>query len=69
MCSFSSQKPATVYGGKEPILPFAESELVQAEIATWRRLSAESGDCKAVYEVTLDTKVIYIMCGLSKLLY
>ncbi|CAG9135725.1 unnamed protein product [Plutella xylostella] len=52
----TATKPATVYGGKEPILPFAESELVQAEIATWRRLSAECGDCKAVYEVTLDTK-------------
>uniref|UniRef100_A0A2A4JCR1 Methionine synthase reductase n=1 Tax=Heliothis virescens TaxID=7102 RepID=A0A2A4JCR1_HELVI len=46
----------TAYCSSEPALPFANSDVFHASISTWRRLTASSEDCKAVYEVTFDVE-------------
>ncbi|XP_047025325.1 methionine synthase reductase-like [Helicoverpa zea] len=46
----------TTYCSVEPALPFANSDVFHASILSSRRLTATSGDCKAVYEVTFDVE-------------
>ncbi|XP_023954571.2 methionine synthase reductase [Bicyclus anynana] len=52
----SADEIHTVYKGQEPQLPFAASEVFQAPIHSWRRLTAVDEGCKAVYELSLDVK-------------
>lgn len=54
---FLLQNIQTVYSGQKPLLPFAESDVFDGNISHWRRLTANSADCKAVYEITLDIVV------------
>ncbi|KAJ0183465.1 hypothetical protein K1T71_001441 [Dendrolimus kikuchii] len=46
----------TTYRCPKLPLPFAKSEVYNAEICAWRRLTLENESCKAVYEVTFDVE-------------
>lgn len=61
------QEKITEYnGGKEPVLPFAATDVFQADINDCRRLTAVDEGCKAVYEVTFDVTVcIYFLSILN----
>ncbi|CAH2229778.1 jg5797 [Pararge aegeria aegeria] len=50
-----SHEYKTVYK-QEPLLPFAASEVFNAPIHRWRRLTALDENCKAAYEITFDVK-------------
>lgn len=56
VCYSSDNSTETSFYGSGPPLPFASSKIFEADILTWRRLTASNGDCKAVYEVTLDVE-------------
>lgn len=43
----------TVYKLQKPVLPFASSDTLEAEISDWVCLTAKDNACKAVYEVSL----------------
>ncbi|XP_061714104.1 methionine synthase reductase [Cydia pomonella] len=45
-----------VYKETPPALPFARSEVYQAQILSSRRLTSVNADCKTVYEVTFDVE-------------
>ncbi|XP_063381963.1 methionine synthase reductase [Cydia fagiglandana] len=45
-----------VYKDAPPVLPFARSEVYEAQILSSRRLTSVNADCKTVYEVTFDVK-------------
>ncbi|KAJ8723173.1 hypothetical protein PYW08_003085 [Mythimna loreyi] len=53
----------TYYNGLGPPLPFASSEVYNAVILLWRRLTALEGDCKAVYEVTFHVEGFNFKAG------
>ncbi|XP_063826435.1 methionine synthase reductase [Ostrinia nubilalis] len=50
----SADEIITEYNGKEPALPFAVSEVFEADIQDCRRLTAVDDGCKAAYEITFD---------------
>lgn len=50
----NTENKPTVYNGLGPPLPFAHSEVFNANIIHRRRLTSFDSDCKAVYEVTFD---------------
>ncbi|CAH1636357.1 unnamed protein product [Spodoptera littoralis] len=56
VCYNSDNSTETSYDGLGPPLPFATSKIFDADILTWKRLTASNGDCKAVYEITLDVE-------------
>ena len=66
-CCTVLQSTETRYHGKEPILPFASSEVYHACVSTWRRLTALEGDSKAVYEVTFAVEVCVLNIYIHKL--
>ncbi|XP_047990459.1 methionine synthase reductase [Leguminivora glycinivorella] len=45
-----------VYKDTPPVLPFARSEIYQAQMLCSRRLTSVNADCKPVYEVAFDVK-------------
>ncbi|KAH9631682.1 hypothetical protein HF086_014683 [Spodoptera exigua] len=56
VCYTNDNNTETTYDGSGPPLPFAASKIFDADILTWKRLTAANEDCKAVYEITLDVE-------------